>query len=273
MTTRARRSTWLSISLLVGALVASLTASTAGAAADVSGPSLSVPTRSSFVIGQVTDDPVFTDGRLWFADGGAYRRFVWRASDPSGICRYTVDEFHNVQGWELETQSNSTHATTGSFTYKVDDYENSDELGGIRVNAYDCAGNVTTAQRGTEMIRIERDYGPTLPSGWARTSCTCAIGDSMLRTSTKNRSLSTVVNGQGRNDHVALVMAKGPARGKAAIYFDGRFATTVDTYARANTNRVVVWEKELTGTVNHTVKVVNLATSGRPRIDIDAYIG
>ena len=33
-----------------------------------------------------------------------------------------------------------------------------------------------------------------------------------------------------------------------------------------------MWDKELTGTGNHTVKVVNLATSGRPRIDIDAYL-
>ena len=72
--------------------------------------------------------------------------------------------------------------------------------------------------------------------------------------------------------HVALVMAKGPARGKAAIYFDGGYVTTVDTYASVNTNRVVMWDKGLTGTANHTIKVVNLATSGRPRIDVDAYI-
>ena len=111
-----------------------------------------------------------------------------------------------------------------------------------------------------------------MPSGWQRTSCTCAIGDSMLRTSTANKSLSTVVNGNGQNSHVALVMAKGPARGKAAIYFDGTLATTVDTYAKANVNRVVMWDKALTGSANHTIKVVNLATSGHPRIDIDAYL-
>jgi len=241
-------------------------------AADTTGPSLTVPARSAYVVGQITDDPFFVDGELWFADRGAYRQFTWKASDPSGICRYTVDEFHNVEGWYYATQRTTTHSTTGTYTYKNDDYENSDDMGQVKVNAYDCAGNRTSAIRPTNYIRIDHDYGPTVPAQWARTSCACAIGDSMLRTSTKNASLSTVVNGQGRKEHVALVMAKGPARGKAAIYFDGTRVKTVDTYAEKNTNRVVMWDKELTGTGDHTVKVVNLATPGRPRIDIDAYL-
>ena len=275
MRTRTRRPV-ASLAALVAA--ASLAAATglfapgAQAAIDSAGPSLSVPARSSYVIGQVTDDPIFADGALWFADRGAYRQFTWKASDPSGICRYTVDEWHNVDGWYEEVERYSTHATTGTFSYKNDDYENSDDIGQVRVNAYDCAGNVTSVTRPTDYIKIERDYGPTVPAKWARTSCACAIGDSMLRTFTKNASLDTVVNGLGRKDHVALVMAKGPGRGKAAIYFDGKLATTVDTYAKANTNRVVVWDKELAGAGNHTVKVVNLATSGRPRIDVDAYL-
>ena len=272
MGTRTRRHTLLAASMVLGAAIAAFLGSGATAAEDVTGPSLTIPARSAYVIGHVTDDPIFVDGQLWFADRGAYRQFTWRASDPSGICRYTVDELHNAEGWYLEAERYSTHATTGRYTYKNDDYENSDDVGRIRVNAYDCAGNVTSMERPTNYIKIERDYGPTVPSGWARTTCTCAIGDSMLRTSTRNVSLSTVVNGAGRREHVALVMAKGPGRGKAAIYFDGTLATTIDTYAKVNTNRVVVWDKELAGTANHTVRVVNLATSGRPRIDIDAYL-
>ena len=78
-------------------------------AVDSTGPSLTVPARSAYVIGQITDDPFFVDGELWFADRGAYRQFTWKASDPSGICRYTVDEFHNVEGWYDETESYTTH--------------------------------------------------------------------------------------------------------------------------------------------------------------------
>ena len=62
-------------------------------------------------------------------------------------------------------------------------------------------------------------------------------------------------------------MAKGPGRGKAAIYFDNVKVATIDTYAAANTNRVITWDKGLTGSANHT-------TGGRPEprvgIDVDA---
>ena len=94
----------------------------------------------------------------------------------------------------------------------------------------------------------------------------------MLRTSTYKASLTTVVNANGYPKHVALVMAKGPARGKASIYLDGKYIKTIDTYAASNTNRVVMWDTEVAGTGNHTIKVVNQATSGRPRIDVDAYV-
>jgi hypothetical protein len=245
----------------------------AQAAPDTTGPTLTVNMTSSYVLGQQTGIPlVDEDGTIWFADRGAHRAFTWTAHDPSGICRYTVDQEEGVQGWTYEAVITPTHSTTGGYTFFADEYENSDDIGRIRINAYDCAGNVTAVVRETSYVHLERDYGPAVPSGWARTSCTCAIGNSMLRTSTANASLSTVVNGGGTNKHVALIMAKGPSRGRAAIYFDNTYVKTVDTYADVNTNRVVMWDKGLTGTTNHTIKVVNLATSGRPRIDIDAYL-
>ncbi len=259
---------------MVAALLGGLTASpSAHGAVDTTGPTLSVNAFSSFVLGQQTGDTIIDDGGApWFASDGADRTYKWTSNDASGICRYTIDEEHNVEGWAYEVIDTSTHSTTGQYTFFADEYENSDDLSAIRINAYDCAGNVTSVIRPGAYVHVERDYGPTIPSGWARTSCTCAIGDSMLRTSTKNASLSTVVNGAGTNKHVALIMAKGPARGKAAIYYDGAYVTTVDTYAPVNTNRVVMWDKGLHGTANHTIKVVNLATTGRSRIDVDAYI-
>jgi hypothetical protein len=243
-------------------------------AADTSAPTLSVPTMSSFVIGQQVADPVVdpeVGGGPYFYNGGAKRQYKWTASDSSGICRYSVDELY-IEGWTEGVIAYSTHATTGQYTFTTDGWDRSSDLFAVRINAYDCAGNKRTAERPAALIQMEKDYGPTLSRGWARTSCTCAMGDSMLRTSTKNASLRTVVNGAGADRHVALIMAKGPARGKASIYFDGVYVKTIDTYASVNTNRVVMWDKALTGSSDHTIKVVNLATTGRPRIDIDGYV-
>jgi hypothetical protein len=238
-------------------------------AADTSAPSLSLPVVSSFVAGQVIDDvyDVEGDGNLSFADGGAQRQYKWTAHDASGICRYSVDELY-IEGWTEGAVDYPTHATNGQYTYHAREFQHSGDLFRIRVNAFDCAGNKTSVERPVDGIHLLKDYGPTVPRGWGRTSCTCALGDSMLRTSTYKASLSTVVKG-GR---VALVMAKGPARGKAKIYYDGVYVKTIDTYASVNTNRVLMWDKSISGSSDHTIKVVNLATAGRPRIDIDGYV-
>ena len=49
-------------------------------------------------------------------------------------------------------------------------------------------------------------------------------------------------------------MAKGPARGKFDVYVDGTKRATVDTYAAANTNRLIVWDMSMSAG-KHTVRV------------------
>jgi hypothetical protein len=258
-----------------GALLASMVAMPATwAATDGSGPAVSVQRTSSYIVGSQVGDPVSSepDGlELGFWNEGVTRQFTWNASDPSGICGYSVDEDHGVEGWYTGAD-HPTHLTTGQYSYYADEWENSDDLYQIRINVRDCAGNTTSVLRPAAFPAIEKDYGPTVPKGWSRTSCACAMGDSMLRTSTYHAALSTVVNGEGVNKHVALIMAKGPGRGQAAIYVDGTYVKTIDTYAPANTNRIVMWDRALAGTADHTIKVVNLATPGHPRIDIDGYV-
>jgi hypothetical protein len=49
------------------------------------------------------------------------------------------------------------------------------------------------------------------------------------------------------------------------------FLANIDTFAAVNTNRVVVFQRMMpAGT--HTVTIVNQATGGRPRIDLDAVM-
>ena len=55
------------------------------------------------------------------------------------------------------------------------------------------------------------------------------------------------------------------------IRLDGTWLMNVDTFASVNTNRVVVFARGMTAGV-HTLAVVNHATPGRPRIDVDAVL-
>jgi hypothetical protein len=70
---------------------------------------------------------------------------------------------------------------------------------------------------------------------------------------------------------VGLVSTLGATRGKARIYVDDHYVATIDLKASATTYRSVVWSKSWTSRGTHTVRVVVVGTSGRPRIDVDAF--
>jgi hypothetical protein len=69
---------------------------------------------------------------------------------------------------------------------------------------------------------------------------------------------------------VAIVTTKSATRGKANVYLDGVLVVTVDPYSATTAYRSVVWTKTWASAGTHTVKIVVVGTSGRPRLDIDA---
>lgn len=239
---------------------------------DAVGPKVSVSKSPNFLVGQNFSDPVDIEGELLFWAGGGRFEYRWSAVDPSDVCRYSVDIENGSEGWATGVMDYQTNATSGRYGFSADGYENSDDLSRVRINAYDCIGNVTSVERRSTWPSMLVDYGKDAPKGWREVQCECAMGDSALRTAKKGASLLAVVNADGYKKRVALVMTKGPARGKARIYYDGKLAKKVDTYSPTKSDRVVVWDVEISGTADHKIKIVNNATRGRPGIEIDALI-
>lgn len=66
-------------------------------------------------------------------------------------------------------------------------------------------------------------------------------------------------------------MAKGPDRGSFAVYVDGAKVATVNTNSATKVNATVVWRQTVTSG-NHSLRIVNLASRGHPRIDFDAIV-
>lgn len=60
--------------------------------------------------------------------------------------------------------------------------------------------------------------------------------------------------------------------GSAKVYVDGVLRATVNTQSAAKKNRVVVFKYGWSTDGTHTMKIVNLATSGHPRISIDGFL-
>lgn len=72
---------------------------------------------------------------------------------------------------------------------------------------------------------------------------------------------------------IAIVMPVAQNRGEARIKLDGVNQGRLDTYVAGPTqHRTIVWQTPPLSAGSHTIEVINLATQGRPRIDIDAFM-
>jgi hypothetical protein len=206
---------------------------------------------------------------------------TWTASDASGISDATAWEVTSASspdflGWASQDLPGDDYFYGEMGDYEGDCGGGSLETDTYAVTAYDTYGNakwIETPWGGPTVIQ-ENGATPfgsdpsmfTYSGKWSTATVTYASGGRQKWTKQAGASVTFQAAGE-----VALVMAKGPGRGQAAIFIDGVRVSTVDTRAATNSNRIIVWTRDLpSGT--HTIQIRNLATAGHPRIDFDAIV-
>jgi hypothetical protein len=250
----------------------------AHATIDQTPPNLTVGLRPAFVVGSVVED--------YQLEGFWYTRNVqqlirWSATDDVGVCSYDLDAVPAGAPPEpLLEYSQETNYTFLAGDYDDDFGGGSLHIDGFLVTARDCTGNATTkAMTDRTLVTIQEDGASATASpwqqeivytgAWSQGNCDCFLAQHTSFARAAARATFTRTYGSG--DRFAVVMAMGPGRGKVGIRIDGSWVATVDTLAATNLNRVVVFEHVMApGT--HTVTLVNQATPGRPRIDLDAIL-
>ncbi len=103
---------------------------------------------------------------------------------------------------------------------------------------------------------------------WARYRASWMSGGTSLYSRTKGAAVTRAFTGRA----IALVASKGPKRGTAKVYIDGSLAAAVDLRRSSAKHRVLVFTRTWTTPGTHTLRVVVAGTSGRPRVDVDAFI-
>ena len=130
------------VTVLAGFMLAT-SVSLAQAAFDQTPPSLSVPVRPAFVVGNIVDS--FPIDTYWYAQNIA-QSIRWSATDNVGVCGY--DLYSVLAGGPpnaLLQFSQQTQFTWPYGTDYVDDFGGGqDATIGFRVTAADCTGNATT---------------------------------------------------------------------------------------------------------------------------------
>jgi hypothetical protein len=201
----------------------------------------------------------------------------WRASDAeSGISYYWAGGEH------ADSESTATRMQWTAF-------EDDNSCGGGSMAVQFAAVNGAGLESPVAWWRAKRlgviddrsATDVTYSGTWGVSSCACWSEGTTHKTTAAGAAMEVVVPSPFYNDGfneitgtaygLGLVMAKGPDRGKATVYVDGTQVAVVDTYSATAVNRTVVWRQAVTG-ASHTVRVVNQATAGRQRIDVDAVV-
>jgi hypothetical protein len=190
---------------------------------------------------------------------------TWSGSDKGwDIAKYTLQRRTDAGAWHTlalpaaRSTSIVQNLVTGhSYRY--------------RVRAVDKAGNVGYWDYGpTFKPRVVNDTNRTITyrRTWSSVSDPAAIGGMIRRSATSGASATFIFTGRD----LAWIADRGAKYGKARIYINGVLLTTVDLYASSTQSRRLVFRKHWSTSASRTVRIVGLATSTRPAIDVDAFL-
>jgi Domain of unknown function (DUF5122) beta-propeller/Fibronectin type III domain len=198
--------------------------------------------------------------------GGATRvRVQWTAADPhgSGAASYDISWKVGAGTW----QTIASHLLSRGFDVTVKpgrDYR-------FRVRARDNAGNLGAWSAGpmihTSLVQQASSH-VRWSSGWHTVRSDAFSGGSARKRSVHGATATFTFTGRG----VGFVTTLAPRRGRVKVYVDGRYVKTLDLRSATARYRTVAWSRAWTTSGRHVVKLVVRGTSGRPRIDVDAFV-
>jgi hypothetical protein len=190
-------------------------------------------------------------------------KLSWTGSDAaSGIARYDLEQ--STSGGAFTAVSPSPGASK-SLTRSLapgGDYA-------FRVRAVDRAGNVGPWMVGrTFPLDLLQESSVTFGGTWTSESLGSASGGAV--TYTTSLDATATLDFLGRR--VAWVAPTGPTRGSVEVYLDGKSVGTVSLYSSAPASRKLVYTAKWENAGPHSLQIRNLATTGRPRVDVDAFV-
>ncbi len=259
--------------LAVAAAVVSVFGLVTPAAAAGAGPTVTLEPLGRYVVGSTVETYYGEFGLEYWQTSMVVN---WKVSAPNRVCKQTLTEQSYdtlggdpdpILGPETVTTTIGNSVRGHSYSENAMDYDRGSHSFVVRVT--DCAGKTSASGIAGTSVAFDEDTDPaiTYAGAWSVSHFTGFSGGTTHYATTAGASATVQVSGA-----VALVMEQAANRGSAAVYVDGVKRATVNTHSDATQHRRVVWQGLLLGGP-HTLRVVNLATAGHPRIDIDLIAG
>ena len=188
----------------------------------------------------------------------------WRGSDRGwGIASYQLQKSVNGGTWTSVSLGNPAAKATGVTGLPGSTMR-------FRVRAKDRAGNLGAWASGPT-FRVTRvadgNASVRYSSGWSSRADGAAFGASVHSTSAVGKAMSYTFSGRD----LGWIASRGPDHGRAKVYIDGTYVGSVDLFAASPEARRIVFVRHWASAGTHRVRIVNVATSGRPVIDVDGF--
>ncbi|MFD7433057.1 N-acetylmuramoyl-L-alanine amidase [Streptomyces sp. NPDC059861] len=160
-----------------------------------------------------------------------------------------------------------TAATFGPATTASSRTANSGTAATWSMQAFDYAGNYRTASAPYTPV-ILQETSAVKSGSWTTRSSTSYLGGKSYSSGSKSASLTWTFTGRS----ASWVVSRASTSGQAYVYVDGVKVSTVDLKSSTTLYRQAIWTKTWTSSAKHTVKIVVVATSGRPTITTDGLV-
>jgi len=185
------------------------------------------------------------------------------AADESPIVRYELGEAGEAGLATVATTGAVVRSATRTIPFgmpRVYAVRATDAPGNI--GEWAAAAPVEVAVVSESSALVERS------AGWTGYASPYALGGKVTSTIRAGAWMRYTFTGQG----IALVGPRGPSRGRAEVWLDGSLVATVSASAKTSGSRWLLYATAVDPSVAHTIEVRVLATAGRPRFDVDAFL-
>jgi hypothetical protein len=122
-----------------------------------------------------------------------------------------------------------------------------------------CDGLASSAAAGASRSYKLAQLGTYTGSWFTLSSSSAFSGGSIQETYTSGASVSFYMS---QASAIALIGERGPHKGAAKVYIDGKYLTTLNNYASATAERRILWTYNFGVPGAHTVAFVNVGTAG-----------
>lgn len=198
-----------------------------------------------------------------YASGFATLELTWTGSDVgSGLDHFNVQVSKDGGGW--------TTVDSSVAAFKVTTTAQKGHAYRFRVKAIDADGNASGWKSSAinELHAVSDGSSRVGYRGtWSSVAVAGASGGKVHRSTDKAATAKLSFFGRA----VSWVAPNGLTYGQAKVYIDGKYDVTINLNG-GSASHLQVYKKTFSKNAGHTITVKVVATSGHPRVDVDAFL-